>query len=211
MKTSIGIVIKQTIASVIVSTVAMALCSQAAAQEKITGSPFELGVNFSGITGGRNIGFGGGATLHLLRGKAYEGFDVALDSAYNVFLVPKPAGLYSGGTTTQVLFGVKAGLGDDSLGGWYIKARPGLVRFSDAIRSASPSPSGALLTTRTGSLTLPALDFGISFDDGIAWKNTHWGTRFDLGDTMVLEDSRFGNNGKIAHHFAYSMTLQYRF
>ena len=183
-------------------------CMQAGAQEKPAGSPFELGMNFSGITGGKNVGFGGGATWHFYRS---SWCDVGLDGTYNMFLKQPSPGLYSGGLTTQGLLGIRAGFGDSQIGGFYIKARPGFVNSSNAIREATFTPTGNLMAGRTGSLTLPALDLGISVDDGLAWKHDQWSSRFDLGDTMVFQDSRFGTPAKVAHHFAYSVTVQYKF
>ncbi|HLJ90303.1 MAG TPA: hypothetical protein VKZ53_26065 [Candidatus Angelobacter sp.] len=181
---------------------------------KPTGSPVELNANFSGFTGSKNIGFGVGATWHLYR---ENDLDLGLDATVNQFLLQRSPRIYDGGAVTQALIGIRAGFGDGDLGGYYVKARPGFVTFSDAIQSASLTPSGSLTGLRTGRLTLPALDLGFSFDEGIAWKDVekgdHWSTRFDLSDLMIFQPARskFGLSGEVVNHFQYAVVVQYRF
>lgn len=112
---------------------------------------------------------------------------IAFDAQITEFLVQAPSTVVRGGRMTQALFGMKIipiGSEDsnyDPKFNSYFKVRPGFISWSDAVIGLAQTPQG-LVATRIGRSTVPAIDFGLSFERYLA-KN--WWLRFDAGDTVV--------------------------
>lgn len=159
-------------------------------------SRFDLGVHLTGLIGGDT-----GNSLHGgagLRGVFYlgEGHFYALDAEVNHSFSKTSAAVARGGNLTQVLIGPKINLMvhdyDERFGPFdhmYIKARPGFVSWSNSVVGlgltppAVPGGTQAIVPTRFGRTTMPALDLGISLEAPLA-KRFAW--HVDLGDTLIF-------------------------
>jgi hypothetical protein len=178
------------------------------AQDKRDEVPrFELGVAFSGIhlPENNNFGVGGRAVLNLNKFFSLEGEG-------NFFLNNATPAFRSGGHAVEGLFGVKAGVRNDTVG-IFAKARPGFISFSQTVQDITFNPGAPLpLSFQTGRLTEPLLDIGAVIE---FYPAEHWAWRTDLGDTMIFYRSSpfLGVNirGATQNSFQFSTGLQYRF
>jgi hypothetical protein len=88
---------------------------------------------------------------------------------------------FAGGHLTQGYFGIRVGYGRGRTS-FYVKARPGVVTFAEAILHVSPS--GAL---HLGRLTEPATDVGTVF---LVRLSHRFFLRYEAGDSIIYYRSR---------------------
>jgi hypothetical protein len=154
---------------------------------------FELGAQFTSITkpdnnnGATEPGFGGRFTFNLNR-------SVALEAVGNFF--PHKCRFCgqtgeNSGNITQALFGVKAGKRFEKWG-FFGKARPGLVSFSDGESGYVSVANGSTFPFefRQNRATYFAMDLGAVLE---FYPSKRIVTRFEGGDTLINYGRRTGN------------------
>lgn len=187
-------------------------------------SRFDLALNLTGLAGSSthtgNAGLGVRATYHVT-----EGHFFALDAEVNHFSHSSSA-VERGGALTQVLIGPRINFMvhdyDEHIGPFnhfWVKVRPGFVSWSNAIVGLGLAPpvtgsAQAVLPTRFGRATMPALDAGISLEaplgNGFAWH-------LDAGNTFIytpelrVASSAIKTSGGTKSNFQASTGLIYRF
>ena len=178
---------------------------------------FELGGNFTTTHAhvGNYQAYGAG-----LEGDINFGRHFALDAAYTFLRNEFP---YQMG-----LFGLKAGVRTERFG-FFGKIRPGFITNKPVLRDSSivvdPGPPAVTLGTmaHVHRLTEKALDLG-----GVVeyYPSRHWALRWDVGDTLVVQDQGptftvivVGNPtpsvtafpARTSNNFQFSTGVHYRF
>jgi hypothetical protein len=154
---------------------------------------FEVGAQFTSLTKADNFngstepGFGGRFTFNLNR-------SVALEAVGNFF--PHKCSFCgqtgeNSGNITQVFAGVKAGKRFEKWG-FFGKARPGLVSFSDGESGYVPVNNGSTFPFefQQNRATYFALDLGAVLE---FYPSKRIVTRFEGGDTLIHYGRRTGN------------------
>ncbi len=202
----------------------LALCVGASAQA--TDAPkVEVGVQFSTLSVRRpdffnatehQPGFGGRFTYNLTD-------NVAVEAEGNFFPTRGRTSISTGGRTLQGQFGVKAGKRFERFG-VFAKARPGLVSFDGALRSAGTET----IIFEGESFVVPRFTLArkthFSTDLGGVlefYPSRRIVTRFDFGDTIIRYGERetFGFASQpivtapatVRHNFQFSAGVGFRF
>jgi hypothetical protein len=119
-------------------------------------------------------GFGGRFTLNLTEKFAVEAEGNYYTRRFDVFFNP-------GGRMYQGQFGVKVGKRREHWG-WFVKARPGFVGFTQVFDLLPDQLLPPFLSFRFVKRRYPSVDVGGVFE---FYVSRHWIARFDVGDTII--------------------------